>query len=882
MDGLRNEVQNVLAGLGPGIGGGADDPFNDANEESRGKKAGGRPEGQPNERRFDKPKSRRAQQEQARAASAPKEAAGQAAAVAQKGQKSRRPQPVNVPAWAPPKPNAAALVLPVCATWWEEAVPAPVEAAKASDEQVRGWRVEAEQLYERELGAFAARQQRQHGADHRMVQRLLTGGTWKDRVAALTVQSQESAYHALPWVRQLLALAQRPARDVQMKAVEALSELFLGRLLPQRRLRPFEKQPLPAQPSERQLMQAWYEESLKNCYAGFAQLVVHGTTDNVLHSKQQMIKVLHDMLNGAPELERELLPALVNKLGDPEKKVASRLTHLLHTTSQRHPAMRAVLLAELQRFVLRPGMAERALYYACTFLNQVILSRREPETAQQLLRIYLALFAARSGGDQPLDTRMLASLLSGIHRAVPFCSAPGELLLGQLASLFRCAHSANLSTAVQALMVLAHASTFDPATEDRFYRALYEALLHPELPSSAKQALLLNVVFKAMKADADPARVRAYAKRLMQACANASPSFICGCLLLLSEVSKAVPALQAMVTQPQPPPKAPPKPKDGAAAAAKASGNGNGEGGSGGAAAAVAEESYAWDKRDPRHAGAEGAGLWEAAQLLHHYHPSVQQFAAALLNGNGIKYAGDPLRDFQLTPFLDKFVFKNPKAQKGHAGGSLMQPAAKPKPGMSTAEMARLAELSAANVDEHDRFFHTYFAGKKAAEEKALAKRSKGKKKPAAVGDDGAAADADGDDEEEAFARKLAVGMLQDGPGGGDSDDDDDDDDDLAAFEGMDDSDDDDDDEFDDDDDEGGFGMEGGDDEEEDEEAAAAEAAAASAKPKKKKREKSASTFASADEFSEMLEAAADEYEGVNPHLADWEEGRSRKKERRK
>ena len=29
--------------------------------------------------------------------------------------------------------------------------------------------------------------------------------------------NQESAYHALPWVKQLLALAQRPARDVQVK-----------------------------------------------------------------------------------------------------------------------------------------------------------------------------------------------------------------------------------------------------------------------------------------------------------------------------------------------------------------------------------------------------------------------------------------------------------------------------------------------------------------------------------------------------------------------------------------------------------------------------------------------------------------------------------------
>ncbi len=31
-----------------------------------------------------------------------------------------------------------------------------------------------------------------------------------------------------------------------------------------------------------------------------------------------------------------------------------------------------------------------------------------------------------------MDSRMLSALLSGIHRAVPFCSAPAELLLKQL------------------------------------------------------------------------------------------------------------------------------------------------------------------------------------------------------------------------------------------------------------------------------------------------------------------------------------------------------------------------------------------------------------------------------------------------------------------
>ena len=263
-----------------------------------------------------------------------------------------------------------------------------------------------------------------------------------------------------------------------------------------------------------------------------------------------MVKMLASMLGGAPELERELLPALVNKLGDPEKKVASRLTHLLHTLLHQHPAMKPVLLAEVQRFVLRPRMAERALcgarartaprssrtspharrtppsprpprprrpvrratpplgvrarYYACTFLNQLVLSRREPEVAQQLLRIYLALFASRTQEDQPLDTRMLSCLLSGIHRAVPYCTgdAPGELLLGQLHSLFRCAHSPNLSTAVQALMVLGHASQFDSATEDRWATRKLTALppktssvaAHPRLVGQSPMASGISII----------------------------------------------------------------------------------------------------------------------------------------------------------------------------------------------------------------------------------------------------------------------------------------------------------------------------------------------------------------------------------------------------
>ena len=174
MDDLRGEVQKILAGRTDG--GGSVDPFNERNEWEDAKRSGKAPKAA----QLDKPKSRRAQQAQAREAAKPvdpKVEAEKAAKASAKAAQNRRPQPVNVPAEASwkPKPNGGPVLLPVCATWWEEVAPAAeAEAERASDEQLRQWRVQAEALYERELGAFASRQEKMHGADHRMVRRLLT------------------------------------------------------------------------------------------------------------------------------------------------------------------------------------------------------------------------------------------------------------------------------------------------------------------------------------------------------------------------------------------------------------------------------------------------------------------------------------------------------------------------------------------------------------------------------------------------------------------------------------------------------------------------------------------------------------------------------------
>jgi len=51
---------------------------------------------------------------------------------------------------------------------------------------------------------------------------------------------------------------------------------------------------------------------------------------------------------------------------------------------------------------------------------------------------------------------------------------------------------------------------------DRFYRTLYEFMLKPQLATASNPAMLLNLLYKALKADPSLSRAQAFAKRLLQ------------------------------------------------------------------------------------------------------------------------------------------------------------------------------------------------------------------------------------------------------------------------------------------------------------------------------------------------------------------------------
>jgi len=103
---------------------------------------------------------------------------------------------------------------------------------------------------------------------------------------------------------------------------------------------------------------------------------------------------------------------------------------------------------------------------------------------------------------------------------------------------------------------------------------------------------------------------------------------------------------------------------------------------------------------------------WEISLLSHHFHPSVSKF----VNDIGeINYKGDPLQDFCLAPFLDKFAYRNPKSRE-----KLIQHHQKSGNGTGSRRNGKLQAqlelplndpsfLDRTDVNEQDEFFHRFF-----------------------------------------------------------------------------------------------------------------------------------------------------------------------------
>ncbi|GFR50755.1 hypothetical protein Agub_g13022, partial [Astrephomene gubernaculifera] len=481
-------------------------------------------------------------------------------------------------------------------------------------------RAAAEALMEAEATAFEKELHRRNPSDAKWLLQVKQAGTSTDKLAASTLLVQENVTANMRALDQLVALATKRGggKELVRQAMEALQELFTSVLLPDRKLKYLEQQPLPhllpGRDGDKQLLLWWTEDCVKRRYAQFVAALEEHSKDNLDFLKEKAMRVAGELLAAKPECEGQLLSALVNKLGDPSRQVASKAVYLLMQLLVKHPVMKPVVVREVERFLFRPNLADKARYYAVVFLNQVPLSHRASEggdaLAKQLIDLYFTLFrlvveghigaaaqlrkqqeekyaeekkkfwkeqrkAAQEGGKdkgrgsnqrkarpppppklavaEEVDARLLSGLITGVRRAFPYVqpSDVEPLVERSATQLFRMVHTAPFTVAVQALMLMYQLMSARASINDRYYRALYAALDRDGPTTSSRAPMFLALVFKAMQGDVSVKRVAAFAKRLLQLATGAQPNWACGALLLLSQVLAAQPALWASITHPE-------------------------------------------------------------------------------------------------------------------------------------------------------------------------------------------------------------------------------------------------------------------------------------------------------------------------------------------
>lgn len=321
----------------------------------------------------------------------------------------------------------------------------------------------------------------------------MSSGTLSDRISALTLSVQESPLHNIKALETLIALARKRSRNQAVEVLGALKDLLgPGGLLPSdRKLKTFASQPgvhsafaqaskwdttapLPQPLTEAHLIVWAYEDWLKSMYFEILKILEVWCNDEVIFARVKAVDYVYQLLREKPEQEANLLRLLVNKLGDSDKKIASRTSYNILQLESIHPFMKPTIISSIESdIVFRPGQSLHAKYYAIITLNQTVLSGKEKDVASQLLSIYFSLFVkllekpkiekptvsggnvvtirnkkgdVQGGGaapgkkaqrkkstqdrgttsDENLVEKLLSAVLTGVNRAIPFTATDDE------------------------------------------------------------------------------------------------------------------------------------------------------------------------------------------------------------------------------------------------------------------------------------------------------------------------------------------------------------------------------------------------------------------------------------------------------------------------
>ncbi|KAG8906901.1 hypothetical protein FRB99_005783 [Tulasnella sp. 403] len=591
-------------------------------------------------------------------------------------------------------------------------------------------------------------------SDKAFLSQILSGGTVMDKLSALTLMVQASPLHNQRALESLKTMAGKKAKDESLKALKAIVDLWVGGAAPERKLKYFVDQPLghPAV-TDRHLVVWAFEDWFKKYFFSLLQVLERLTLDNLSYIRSQAVGMVYTLLQDRPEQEQNLLKLLTNKLGDTDRTVSSKVSHLLLLLLQVHPSMKSILIREVSSLALRPTppatsttpgastsvssstavAAQHARYYAIVTFSQIPLSPKEQEVAQLLVTVYFELFVTILGnandgvpeleqedGNEktekaspapPTTKRKPAkkSQSKGKSRTTnAFTEAEdsySKLIAVILTGVNRALPYARMDDALFSKRIGVLARIVRTAT---FNVGLQALVLIQQIAQGRPN--VLDTFYRLLYATLHDPRLSQSSKHAMylnllfKAAKNDDNlprlcAFVKRFLQTLvggfggqgeaSFVCGGLFLLGEIFTL------RPQLRKWASVTERVDDSDEEADPPADPSSSSPSKEIYDGKHPDPRHANAERAPLWELVPLLSHFHPSVVLHASQLLSGNTVTADAD-LHLHSTSSFLDRFVSRKPKKVVAK-GGSVMQPTALGDSGVLVRE---LRGTGAAMVDE--------------------------------------------------------------------------------------------------------------------------------------------------------------------------------------
>ena len=216
-------------------------------------------------------------------------------------------------------------------------------------------------------------------SDEKWINDVIKSGTLSDKVAALALRVQESPIHHIESLDILINMASKKEQRTSQLSLEALKDLLINSLLPDRKLNFISSYDLLTNPkmNVKTALLLYFEDNLKKRVERVIDALEAGQKSSVDFFKRICLSMTSDLLTQKPEQEARLLFLLVNKLGDPSSNICSKAIELLKQVISTHAAMKTVVVREVRQFIYKPNIKLKFVFNGIIFLCQIPLGKGE-------------------------------------------------------------------------------------------------------------------------------------------------------------------------------------------------------------------------------------------------------------------------------------------------------------------------------------------------------------------------------------------------------------------------------------------------------------------------------------------------------------------------